>query len=297
MVWHLHSDVGKFVTQGGAPWGLGSISHRGGNSTEYIYNSVGGQGTFAYIVDSGIATSHVEFEGRAQLGYVAYPNSDHVDRQGHGTHVAGTVGSRAYGVAKKTTLIAVKVFDAGLSTTAIVMDGYSWAVNNITASGRAPKSVINMSLGGPASDAFNLAVSKAYEVGILTVASAGNEGRDASQVSPASASEAVTVGMVDELNSKPWWGNYGAAVDIFAPGINVISCYIGSDTVAASMGGTSMAAPHVAGLALYFKSLDPNGYAAPAKVAAKLMALGTPGLVQEGGTGSPNLLAYNGNGA
>ena len=121
MVWTLSDsesvfaarDDSSYVTQTGAPWGLGSISHRAPNATDYVYHAAGGAGTFAYVVDTGIRTTHVELEGRASWGYNAYPNSEPVDNHGHGTHVAGTIGSRSYGVAKKANLIAVKVFDTG----------------------------------------------------------------------------------------------------------------------------------------------------------------------------------------
>ena len=109
MVWHLND----LTTQSGAPWGLGSISHKTPNFTDYIYDAEGGSGTYAYIIDTGLLTTHVEFEGRAFLCYNAYPDSDFVDQVGHGTHTAGTIGSRAYGVAKKSTLISVKVFGTG----------------------------------------------------------------------------------------------------------------------------------------------------------------------------------------
>lgn len=108
-VWELY----ELTTQADAPWGLGSISHKGENSTDYIYDTEGGVGTYAYIIDTGLLTTHVEFEGRASLGYNAYPNSDFVDLIGHGTHVAGTIGSRAYGVAKQASLISVRVFNTG----------------------------------------------------------------------------------------------------------------------------------------------------------------------------------------
>lgn len=108
-VWELY----ELTTQADAPWGLGSISHKGENSTDYIYDTEGGVGTYAYIIDTGLLTTHVEFEGRASLGYNAYPNSDFVDLIGHGTHVAGTIGSRAYGVAKQASLISIRVFDTG----------------------------------------------------------------------------------------------------------------------------------------------------------------------------------------
>ncbi len=119
MVWNLLD----FTTQSGAPWGLGSVSHRAPNSTDYVYDPSAGAGTYAYIIDTGLYVEHVEFEGRGVLGYNAYPGSEFVDNIGHGTHTAGTIGSRAYGVAKKSTLVSVKVFDYGSSSTSIVLDG------------------------------------------------------------------------------------------------------------------------------------------------------------------------------
>ncbi|KAG6354561.1 hypothetical protein INS49_004579 [Diaporthe citri] len=291
-VWELY----ELTTQADAPWGLGSISHKGENSTDYIYDTEGGVGTYAYIIDTGLLTTHVEFEGRASLGYNAYPNSDFVDLIGHGTHVAGTIGSRAYGVAKQASLISVRVFDTGSSSTSIVLDGYNWAVNNITAETREATSVVSLSLGGGFSAAFNAAVAAAYEAGIATIVAAGNNGVDAKSYSPASAPEAITVGAAAINNTKPSWSNYGSIVDIFAPGVDTLSSWIGSDTATNTISGTSMATPHVSGLVLYLKSVL-GGLEAPADVAAKLTELATEGVLTGLGTGSPNLLAYNGNGA
>ncbi|KAI3392512.1 hypothetical protein diail_5553 [Diaporthe ilicicola] len=292
-VWELYD----LTTQANAPWGLGAISHREPGSTDYIYDTAGGVGTYAYIIDTGLLTTHVEFEGRAFLGYNAYPNTDFVDLVGHGTHVAGTIGSRAYGVAKQATLISVRVFDTGSSTTSIVLDGYNWAVNNITAEGREATSVVSLSLGGGFSSAFNAAVAAAYSAGITTVVAAGNSGADAANYSPASAPEAVTVGAVAANNTKPSFSNYGSVLDIFAPGVDTLSAWIGSDTATNTISGTSMATPHVSGLVLYLKSVL-GGLEAPADVAAKLTELATADvLTGDLGTGSPNLLAYNGNGA
>ncbi|KAK1760368.1 subtilisin [Echria macrotheca] len=308
MIWHLNapsspsspsqSGAPKLTTQSNAPWGLGSISHRAPNQTEYVYNAASsGQGTYAYIVDTGVLASHSEFEGRARMGYNAVPGSSATDNHGHGTHVAGTIGGRSYGVAKKTTLIAVKVFDMGISTTSTVLAGYTWAVNNITASGRTADAVINVSTGGSTSDAFNRAIASAFGSGVLTVAAAGNDGLDASVSSPGSAPEALTVSAVDVSNVRPSWANYGSLVDVFAPGVDVLSAYIGSDTSSALMEGTSAAAPHVAGLALYLKGLDRRGNAAPGDVIARIVGLGTAGVVGDAGSQSPKLLAYNGSGA
>ncbi|KAK0610154.1 alkaline protease [Bombardia bombarda] len=311
-VWHINSPTtprriprsntfnptpSAMTIQHNAPWGLGSISHKKPNFTDYIYDATtAGQGTFAYVIDTGLQTTHVEFEGRAQLGYNAYPGSEFVDNYGHGTHTAGTIGSRAYGVAKKATLISVKVFDTGSSSTSIVLSGFNWAAANITATNRTSHSVISMSLGGPPSPAFNLAVQNAYAQGILSVVAAGNDGVDANDTSPASAPDALTVGAIDVANTRPEWSNYGKVVDIFAPGVEVLSCWTGpTDDDAVLSDGTSMATPHVAGVVLYFMGMGVSG---KEDVVRMVKGLGTKGVVRGlGGTGSVNLIAYNGNGA
>ncbi|KAG8164459.1 hypothetical protein KVR01_006377 [Diaporthe batatas] len=291
-VWELY----ELTTQADAPWGLGSISHKTENSTDYVYDTEGGVGTYAYIIDTGLLTTHVEFEGRGSLGYNAYPNTDFVDLVGHGTHVAGTIGGRTYGVARQASLISVRVFDTAGSTTAIVLDGYNWAINNITAEAREATSVVSMSLGGGFSSAFNAAVAAAYDAGITTVVAAGNNGLDASNFSPASAPEAITVGAININNTKPSFSNYGTVVDVFAPGVDTLSAWIGSDTATNVISGTSMATPHVSGLVLYLKTVL-GGLEAPADVAAKVTELATADILSGLGTGSPNLKAYNGNGA
>ena len=290
-VWDLYT----LSTQSGAPWGLGSISHRKPNSTDYVYDPAGlGADHYAYIIDTGLDTEHVEFEGRGTLGYNAYPNSQFIDKIGHGTHVAGTIAGKTYGVAKKASIVSVRVFDTGSSTTAIVLDGFSWAVKDITAKGRQAKSVISMSLGGGRSEAFNAAVDAAYQANILTVAAAGNSAWDASQYSPASAPNAITVGAIDVDNVMAWFSNYGPVVDVFAPGVAVESAWIGSSHAEHDvLDGTSMATPHVSGLVLYLKSLE--GLASAAAVTDRIKALGTKDVVTGlEGTDSPNLIAFNG---
>lgn len=178
------------------------------------------------------------------------------------------------------------------------MDGFQWAVNDILSSNRAAASVISMSLGGPLSDAFNLAVRTASEAGVLSVAAAGNEGVDASFRSPASAPEAITVGAVDVANAKAEWSNFGAALDIFAPGVDILSAYAASDTATRIASGTSMATPHVSGLVLYLKSVyGLDAVRSAADVTSRIKALATRDVLSGIGEGSPNLLAYNGNGA
>ncbi|KAF5592485.1 subtilisin-like serine protease [Fusarium pseudoanthophilum] len=281
------------VTQQKSTWGLGSISHRNPHFNDYIYDSSAGAGTYAYVVDTGINIAHDEFQGRAALGYNAYPDSDFVDANGHGTHCAGTIAGKEYGVAKRANLIAVKVFHLGSSRTDIVLDGYNWAVTNITNTpGRKEQAVISMSLGGGRSDAFNAAVQAAYSAGVHTVVAAGNDGKDAYNYSPASAPNATTVGAIDIDNNRASFSNYGALVDLFAPGVNIKSAWNTANSATKTISGTSMACPHVAGLSLYLRAKE--GLTTPESVARRLKELATTGVVQNAGVGSPNLLAYNG---
>nr|XP_036587750.1 alkaline proteinase [Colletotrichum truncatum]KAF6798692.1 alkaline proteinase [Colletotrichum truncatum] len=286
--------LSAITTQNGAPWGLGTVSHRAPGSTSYVYNDVGGTGTFAYVVDSGINTLHFNFGGRASLGYNA-AGGLHIDTLGHGTHVAGTIGSNTYGVAKKTSLISVKVFAGNSAATSIILDGYNWAVNDIINKGRQNKSVINMSLGGPSSPVWAVAVDAAYNAGVVTVVAAGNEGQNAANVSPANAANAITVGAIDSSWVIASFSNFGPNLDIFAPGVAILSTWIGGFTATNTLSGTSMASPHVAGLVNYLQSVE--GLTTPASIIARIKALGTPNKVSGNLNGSPNLIAYNGNGA
>jgi oryzin len=283
------------TTETGAPWGLGTVSHKTSGSTSYIYDSNAGTGTFAYIVDTGLNTAHTEFTGRGQLGYNAVGGA-FTDTAGHGTHVAGTIGGTKYGVSKKATLISVKVFQGESSSTSIIMDGYSWAVNDITTKGRQSKSAISMSLGGGFSSAFNNMVNSAFSSGVITVVAAGNDGVDAKNTSPASAANAITVGAIDSTWTEASYSNFGSVVDIFAPGSSVLSAWIGSSTATNTISGTSMATPHITGLVLYLQSVE--GLSTPASIIARLKALATSGKIKGlKGTGTPNLIGYNGNGA
>lgn len=284
------------VTQSSAPWGLGSISSRTRGANSYIYDNTAGRGTFSYIVDTGIRISHRDFGGRAQFGFNAVANTDNNDNQGHGTHVAGTVGGTTYGVAKQTTLIAVKVFEGSGGLASDVIAGFDWAVNDITSKGRQNSAVINMSLGGPGDAIWDSAITAAWNRGILSVVAAGNENQLASNRSPARSPETLCVGNVqsnDARRSGQFGSNYGSAVDLFAAGTDIVSAYFSSDTATASLTGTSMASPHVAGLVSYLRSLE--GFSSAAAVKARVLALATQGRVTDL-QGSPNLLAYNGNG-
>ncbi|KAI2630184.1 alkaline proteinase [Hypomontagnella submonticulosa] len=298
-VWTLFDEAPEaskraLTTQTGSTWGLGTVSHRNSGTTSYIYDSSAGAGTFAYIVDTGILATHQQFGGRASLGYNAVGGSE-ADAVGHGTHVAGTIGGSTYGVAKQATIVAVKVFQGTSSSTSIILDGYAWAVNDITSKGRQSVSAISMSLGGGFSSAFNNAVNSAYTSGVLSVVAAGNSATDAGSTSPASAANALTIGAIDSSWRIATYSNYGAVVDVFAPGTDVLSSWIGGDTATNTISGTSMATPHVTGLSLYLIALE--GLTTPAAVTDRIKALYTTGKLTGIPSGTVNAVLYNGNGA
>ncbi|KAF2218180.1 peptidase S8/S53 domain-containing protein, partial [Elsinoe ampelina] len=277
-----------YATQTGAPYGLAAISSRTAGSTTYTYDTTA-SGTFGYVVDTGINTAHTNFGGRASNGFNAV-GGQFVDSNGHGTHVAGTMGSATYGVAKASSLIAVKVFTGSSGSTATILSGYDWAVKDITAKGRQNRAVINMSLGGGFSDAFNRAVNAAFTAGVTTVVAAGNSNTNAANTSPASAANALTVGSVDRQRARSSFSNYGAVVDIFASGTGILSTWIGSTSATNTISGTSMASPHVAGLVNYLQALVP-GTAADIRDAVINRSLKN---VVTNPSGSPNRLAFNG---
>ncbi|KAF2029881.1 oryzin precursor [Setomelanomma holmii] len=289
----MHTNA--LVTQEVAPWGLARISSRVKGATAYIYDKSAGNGTFSYVVDTGIRATHLDFGGRVIWGYNAVANTTDTDNQGHGTHVSGIIGGTTYGVAKKTSLVAVKVFEGTTGTASTVIAGFEWATNDIVSKGRQNTAVINMSLGGKASVTWDAAVTAAWEKGVLAVVAAGNENRLASTDSPARSPEVICVGNTQIDDSRypgPTGSNYGDAIDIWAPGTNITSTYSSSDNATARLTGTSMASPHVAGLVSYLRGLE--GPSAAADVRARVLQLGTPGVVTDT-MNSTNLLAFNEN--
>ncbi|KAI1857467.1 hypothetical protein JX265_011202 [Neoarthrinium moseri] len=276
-----------------APWGLGSISHQISGTTNYVYEEdAQGDGYYAYVVDTGIRASHVDFGGRAVFGFSSVANETHDDLHGHGTHVAGTIGSATFGVAKKSTLVAVKVCNAdGKTNTELIMAGLAWAYADMKNNTRIGKSVINMSLGGGRQPVLTEAVQALYKEGVTVVVAAGNEGSDAANYSPANAADAITVGAVDSTYTRAAFSNYGKNVDIFAPGESIMSLGFESDTATSVKSGTSMASPHVAGLVLYLKEL--HKIEKPDEVLARLESLAVKGIVEDT-NGSANVLAFNG---
>ncbi|RPA79278.1 alkaline serine protease P32, partial [Ascobolus immersus RN42] len=240
------------ITQKDAVWGLARISHLGTgpwSSHQYLDCDTT---TYSYIVDTGIFLQHEEFEGRAEWGANTIDDDD-TDGEGHGTHVAGTIMSKTYGIAKKGKAIAVKVLDQyGSGSFSSVMAGFTWAFNDAKEKGRLSVSSINASLGGAYSQSLNELVSKIHNQGLYVVVAAGNSGDDASYYSPASAADVTCVAAIDNADTRPEFSNYGKNIDIFAPGVQIRSTS-NKQKATKILSGTSMAAPHIAGLAAYYQ--------------------------------------------
>ncbi|MEY4656857.1 MAG: hypothetical protein RL073_1084 [Actinomycetota bacterium] len=277
-------------TQSNPPsWGLDRVDQRAlPLSGSFTYASKG-LGVDAYIVDTGINSAHTEFTGRLSSGYSAISDSRGTgDCNGHGTHVAGTTAGTTYGIAKAATLIPVRVLDCnGSGSTTGVIAGLDWIVQHHVAGKPA---VANMSLGGGVSSALDTAVQNVINDGVVMAVAAGNSNANACNYSPARAANAITVGATERTDVRASYSNYGTCLDIFAPGSGITSAWINSTTATNSISGTSMASPHVAGIAAVLLGTDPTS--TPADIAAKLRASATPNLVTSAGTGSPNYLLY-----
>eukprot|EP00341_Mesodinium_pulex_P009707 CAMPEP_0116950772 /NCGR_PEP_ID=MMETSP0467-20121206/39681_1 /TAXON_ID=283647 /ORGANISM="Mesodinium pulex, Strain SPMC105" /LENGTH=404 /DNA_ID=CAMNT_0004635607 /DNA_START=20 /DNA_END=1234 /DNA_ORIENTATION=+ len=283
-------------------WGLARVNHRNYTSSgTYTYDyadGADGAGVDAYIIDTGIYCENDDFTskkvGSCTFGYSSVtsgflnPVVDETDGNGHGTHCAGTVGGQTYGVAKEVNLIAVKVLsDAGSGSTSGVIDGINWVASQAAATGKP--SVANLSLGGGYSETQNDAVEAAVSAGVTMVVAAGNDDKDACDYSPASAPSAVTVAASDSGNNKASYSNYGSCVDVFGPGSAITSAWIGEPSATNTISGTSMASPHVCGVAAKYLSEDTSR--TPADISAKIVADATPDQIS-GVKGSPNLIAY-----
>ena len=284
------SEVTASATQTGATWGLDRIDQRNlpldGN---YTYNFTGA-GITAYIIDTGIRATHSQFGGRVISGFTAINDGQGTnDCNGHGTHVAGTVGSSTYGVAKDVTLVAVRVLNcSGSGTNSGVIAGVDWVTSNHTAGTAA---VANMSLGGGASSALDTAVNNSINDGVTYAVAAGNSNANACNSSPSRVANALTVGSTTNTDARSSFSNFGTCVDIFAPGSSITSAWSTSDTATNTISGTSMASPHVAGVAALYLASNPG--ASPATVAAAIINSATLNKVTNPGTGSPNRLLYS----
>ncbi|KAK7949401.1 subtilisin-like protein [Apiospora aurea] len=313
------TNAGSAVRQPDAVSSLARISQSEplqSKEGDYTYDESAGEGVTVYIIDSGIYVDHPDFEGRAHHGYNAFDkDSNSHDDNGHGTNVAGIVGSATFGVAKKAELVAVKVLDSqSWGTWSGIIDGMQWAADDAKTRRRnVGRAIINMSIQSDRVDAMNDMLEAIHDDGIPVVVCAGNYNKDASTVSPASAPSAITVGAIDENDNKADFSDYGEDVDIFAPGVKVVSLSHngGTSTYTGTSQGESLfqasmhddetdlvpntkAAPHVAGIAALLMSSE--GLKDPDEIASRIrsMASDMGAEVQANAQGTSNLIANNG---
>jgi subtilisin family serine protease len=277
------------ATQSPATWGIDRIDQRNlPLNNSYSYTNTG-SGVHAYIIDTGILGGHAEFTGRvgASQDFVGDGRTALQDCNGHGTHVSGTVGGTTYGVAKQVTLHAARVFScSGGSANSTIINAVNWVAANAI-----KPAVANMSLGGGASQALDDAVTAAINSGVTFAVAAGNSNRDACGYSPARAPAAITVGATTSTDARASYSNYGRCLDIFAPGSAITSAWYTSTSATNTISGTSMATPHVAGVAALY--LQGNPTASAATVRNALVSNGTTGVVGSAGRRSPNVFLFS----
>jgi subtilisin family serine protease len=284
----VDSRVSIDTTQTPATWGLDRIDQRNlPLNNAYTYD-VTGSGVTAYIIDTGIRSTHTEFGGRVGSGFTSISDGRGTsDCNGHGTHVSGTVGGSTYGVAKGVSLVPVRVLDCnGSGSNSGVIAGVNWVTSN-----HAARSVANMSLGGSASSALDTAVSNSIASGVTYAIAAGNSNANACNSSPARVASALTVGSTTSTDARSSFSNYGTCVDLFAPGSSITSAWNTTDTATNTISGTSMAAPHVTGVAALYLQANPDATAAA--VSSAIVTNATPNVVTNPGSGSPNRLLHS----
>ncbi|MFA2962551.1 S8 family peptidase [Acinetobacter pittii] len=274
------------TTQSNPDWGLDRIDQRNlPLDSAYSYLQTG-SGTTAYIVDTGILSTHQQFSGRVLSGYTAISDGNGTnDCHGHGTHVAGTVGGSTYGVAKNVSLVPIRILGCdGSGASSNVIAGLDWILKN----GKKP-AVVNMSLGGEANASLDSAVENLFNNSYVMVVAAGNSNTDACSSSPARVSKAITVAATDSTDTRASYSNYGSCVDIFAPGSQINSSWIGSNTATKVLNGTSMATPHVVGVVAEMLQSTPT--ATPQTISNNLLNQASNNVVKNP-SGSPNRLLY-----
>ena len=274
------------ATQSNPPWGLDRIDQRNRPlNAIYTFNWTG-SGVRAYVIDTGIRTTHTQFGGRASNVFDAFGGSG-ADCNGHGTHVSGTIGGSTYGVAKSALLRGVRVLDCnGSGSNSGVIAGVDWVRQNHIA-----PAVANMSLGGGASSALDTAVNNLHNANVTIAVAAGNSNANACNSSPARAANAITVGSTTTTDARSSFSNFGTCLDLFAPGSGILSAWFSSNTATATLSGTSMASPHVAGVAALYKQANPS--ASSTTIRNAIVNNATTNVVSNAGTGSPNRLLYS----
>lgn len=276
-------DATQTMDANGDPWGLDRIDQRNlPLSRTYTYNSTGA-GVRAYIIDTGLQANHPQFGSRAQNVYDALGGNG-ADCNGHGTHVGGTVAGSTYGVAKGAYLRGVRVLGCnGSGSTSGIIAAIDWVRLNAI-----KPAVANMSLGGSYSSSLNTAVTNLANSGVFVAVAAGNSNANACNASPASAAAAYTVAASDRTDTKASFSNYGSCVDGYAPGVAIKSAWLSSGVN--TINGTSMASPHVAGVAALYKAT--YGDASSATISSWLNSNATANVIKSNVTGTPNRLLY-----